>query len=675
MGNNENATALAIDQTAMIEDDHYATPMVKSMADEIQMLNPEVFSVARGSEKQTINPVSIEPVPIEPKIVRRSPDEVLNPYIPSELLMDFNNMKLRYYKEDLADIYATNLDYYDNHAAPPVKGQINIWLLFQRIKYGAIRMSEETLRTPKFVDGKKNDLYDDIKISLQCVCYPATFHVRKTLKNLKKITNLMYLDIDGFATIEDRDAFKTNIIKQYSWILMCCKSLSRLGLHVVVPVDKIIDNSDYNEKYDYISNKYFEGKLDAGAKSLTRFTVIPTDHNIFINENPATLAIDLEYREFKKSTRSVKAIPLTPCAFLEKSSSHSLDTVCQDVNPVEIDLINDSTIIDLSSTIIDLDSTKSDLLNSNNVHKTDLLNDSTSCTFSEKADSTKIDIIGEDELGIRSDQGKTLKKEVIPSTCTISPTVSSDLIINEMDSGGVREKEERKVIPTSCSFLQVLTPFKETSGVERVRNTLNFKTTIDETKFTDPNEPLYYEDGVDCMKLYLGNYYKQKVIDGYRHDAIGLIGVHLIYLNSSPNQKSDIEYFLYHLNEKICTPPLTRKEVKDSFEHNWEKHTRNELDVSSFIKKKHVFWSSACTLSTNEKRKHTCTLNKTTIKAESRYKILDAIDCIHFSERKVTQANVAEASGLGVQTVKNYWHEFKPRVYISIEKYTIISVN
>lgn len=219
---------------------------------------------------------------------------------------DYDYMKFKYGKEDLHDVFATMLDTYKNISSPKVVDQVNLWELLQNIKYNFINVSDTSIMfTPKYINGVQNDAYGKIKAGFPSVCFNAKFYGYKDSSHLKSITNLMFLDIDNFKTKAEALAYRAEIISKYDWIVACNLSLSNIGLHIIITVDKIIDAKDYNDKYDFISHEYFDGILDKSSKSLTRHTIVPYDYNIYINENPKTLEIDYYYRNNEEGIRSV----------------------------------------------------------------------------------------------------------------------------------------------------------------------------------------------------------------------------------------------------------------------------------------------------------------------------------------------------------------------------------
>lgn len=226
---------------------------------------------------------------------------------------DFEDFKTISGMDDLPDFWNTELNTFANISdAPKVTGNISLFDLLYGIGHNFINLTDyKDYLTPKFVDGKPNPAYNEIKNHSKSVCYNSTYNGYKDSKYLKTITNLMFLDIDDFKSREEALAYKEKITRKYDWIISCNLSLSRLGLHILIRVDKIIDNEDYNRKYDCISAMYFDNRLDPNAKSLTRHSVIPIDSSIYINYYPKVLNINEiliainAFSDDKKSTRSV----------------------------------------------------------------------------------------------------------------------------------------------------------------------------------------------------------------------------------------------------------------------------------------------------------------------------------------------------------------------------------
>jgi len=214
--------------------------------------------------------------------------------------MDFGVFKYVSGKENLSEIFDCKLDTYNHVFSSEVIGNTSLYDLLMQIKYNLTHdISVNDFLTPKYFGDKSNPAYQTIKNSKPTTCYNATFYGSKKLENLNAVTNLMFLDIDHFKSTAEALEYKETIIRKYDWIVSCNLSLSRVGLHVIVLVDKITGNEDFNIKYDIINLFYFDGILDKGAKSLSRHTIIPYDNQIFINENPKVLAIDSKIKKVK----------------------------------------------------------------------------------------------------------------------------------------------------------------------------------------------------------------------------------------------------------------------------------------------------------------------------------------------------------------------------------------
>ena len=214
--------------------------------------------------------------------------------------MDFAVFKYVSGKENLSPIFDIKLNTFESVSKPTVTDSITLYDLLMQIKYNFLNgMTIDEYLTPKYVNGNPNKVFAEIKKKKRTVCYNATFKEYKDGKHQGEVTNLMFLDIDHFKSKNEALEYKEMIIKKYDWIVACNLSLSRIGLHVIILVDKITDNEDYNKKYDFINSFYFDGNLDKGAKSLTRHSIIPHDSQIFINENPKELLIDSIIKELK----------------------------------------------------------------------------------------------------------------------------------------------------------------------------------------------------------------------------------------------------------------------------------------------------------------------------------------------------------------------------------------
>ncbi|TLX72851.1 hypothetical protein E9993_17070 [Labilibacter sediminis] len=240
--------------------------------------------------------------------------------------INFEKIKLKFENEKISNVFDLDIDVYESIKKPNKLYSINLYELFHMIQNNFLTgISFEDYSTPKYhPNGDKNSSYDKVKSELPVVCYPAQYNGYKNLSNIKNINNLMFLEIDGFKSKEHANSYKKEITDKYNWIVACYLSLSRVGLHIVAKVDNINNNKDYNYKYDYINELYFDNLLDKNAKSLTRNSIIPCDHDIYINDNPSVLTIPDNPNvnsDSKKGIRSIikkeKGI-YTPYTFLPK---------------------------------------------------------------------------------------------------------------------------------------------------------------------------------------------------------------------------------------------------------------------------------------------------------------------------------------------------------------------
>ncbi|NMC58071.1 MAG: hypothetical protein GYA51_01550 [Candidatus Methanofastidiosa archaeon] len=218
---------------------------------------------------------------------------------------NFEYLKFKNEKEELHQVFATVLDTFPNITGASISGQTFLWEALQRIKYNLGNdIDSYTYLLPKYIDGKKNLVYDKRKVQLPAICYNASYRGYKDTAHIKSINNLMFLDIDDFPTKQEALEYKKQIIGKYKWIVACNLSLSRLGLHVIALVDEINNSEDYIQKYKFISESFFDMRLDKNSNKLTQYTVLPADYNIYINENPEVLPIEQIYAEYKKSISS-----------------------------------------------------------------------------------------------------------------------------------------------------------------------------------------------------------------------------------------------------------------------------------------------------------------------------------------------------------------------------------
>ncbi len=510
-------------------------------------------------------------------------------------LQDFDYIRFKYHKEELSEVFGTILNTFPNITGATVTGQIHLWELLQKIKYNfAENIDVEHLLTNKYIAGAKNPVYEVKKKQLPAVCYNAVFNGYKSIENVRHVTNLMFLDIDDFGSYDEVVEYQNYITQKYDWIVACNLSLSRLGLHVIILVDNITGNHDFNSKYDYISTAYFDGMLDPVSKSLSRYAVISADYNIYINENPKVLEINRILNQEEKGIRSV----------------------------------NNTNAIDNEKGICSVHNTESEYLKGiRSVYNTndDELEEGTRSAYNTNHQET--------EKGIRS---AYKKREEIYTPYTLC----SNSFLNQMMNDSAREQN------------------------------LIFRQTIAESSFKNPDIPLYFPEGIDVMEMNLFALKDRKLRESRGTSAkrlsfLGSITVKLMYLNAVTPVKPIKEVrrailrFVVSINKKYCEPPVPHREVLNSFNANWKKFKKGELDFSNYYTKKKAFWSQRSTLSSNEKRKITCTLKNEPVVIESKRKILEAIATLNNEGEKITQKKVGSMPGLTLPLVKKYRNFFK----------------
>jgi hypothetical protein len=208
-----------------------------------------------------------------------------------------NQSNYEYLKTELGykldPVFKTKIDIFYNVKEPKVAGQVRLIDLLEFIRRDHLfypdAISNIILINNKI---KGEPGFEKLKSSMPLAAYNANFLKYKKKENLISPTNIMFLDIDNFYTQEEMLTYKNSIIKKYKWIIACYQSISKKGLHILAKVDKIYSNEDFNSKYEYVNQKYFEGRLDKYAKSLTRAAIISNDINIYINRTPTRLFLN-----------------------------------------------------------------------------------------------------------------------------------------------------------------------------------------------------------------------------------------------------------------------------------------------------------------------------------------------------------------------------------------------
>ncbi len=214
---------------------------------------------------------------------------------------ELNYFYLSEYGYELDSVFGWKIDVFHSVKEPEVIGRLKLIDLLEFIRRDHLFYPDSISNIIQINNSVKGEPgYEEIKTSLPIVSYNANFHMYKNMENMISPTNIMFLDIDNFNSREELLEYKNNIIYKYKWIIACYQSISKKGLHIIIKTDEISSNEDFNNKYEYVNNNYFRGRLDKYAKSLTRGAVISYDTNIYINEHPELL--NLNDRNISKIT-------------------------------------------------------------------------------------------------------------------------------------------------------------------------------------------------------------------------------------------------------------------------------------------------------------------------------------------------------------------------------------
>ena len=199
-----------------------------------------------------------------------------------------------------SNFYNILIDNYNNYLNSNVIKSTPLFEVFNQYYLDTI-----VERVSKYKDDAHNILnleYRKYKDSLHTVCYPATFEGKKKLCNLKSVTNLVFLDIDGLKSKDEAIELRNEYFQKYNWICFSPLSASELGFHMIINTSGIYNNCNsveemefnYNNTVQYLSYHFFNGLLDMNSRSLTRHSCISQDKTILKNDNPEILKINIE---------------------------------------------------------------------------------------------------------------------------------------------------------------------------------------------------------------------------------------------------------------------------------------------------------------------------------------------------------------------------------------------
>lgn len=129
---------------------------------------------------------------------------------------------------------------------------------------------------------------DERKKNLPIACFGGKFKARKS-DQLIDASGLLTLDFDNVDIKQ-----VSNLLKQDENVYAYFQSPSGEGLKALLRIDKVKNDSDYKEYYDYIYKNRYKGLLDASGKDINRACFFCYDPNIVINKNAKVLKIDLQ---------------------------------------------------------------------------------------------------------------------------------------------------------------------------------------------------------------------------------------------------------------------------------------------------------------------------------------------------------------------------------------------
>jgi len=132
------------------------------------------------------------------------------------------------------------------------------------------------------------------------------------------------------------------------------------------------------------------------------------------------------------------------------------------------------------------------------------------------------------------------------------------------------------------------------------QNSIYYSTPIPDIEFENINTPVIYVGGKDVLEINLFPFKKRKVQEGYRNKTIGRIGSMLIALNPKAEPKQ-LESALLSINNNYCYPPQSSSEVLKSFNSNYKKYNKGQLNINKFLTSKTIFWHPLCQLNRKER--------------------------------------------------------------------------
>ncbi|PHS10024.1 MAG: hypothetical protein COA88_03055 [Kordia sp.] len=212
------------------------------------------------------------------------------------------------------------INLYDNVKNPDVKDKIYIEDILDKIKNPDENTKDE-IKSARFILKKLGkEQYDKVKKTLPCCTFNFLFNKRKTNKNLKEATGLIYLDLD----------YNTEIDINNDYIYASWLSLSKTGRGILVKVDGLtLDN--FKDTYNFIAG-LLNVDADDNARKATQFTILSYDPDIHIN-NDSTIVSAVEDIILEKKVHNTYTI--------RKEKEYVVDEMCNNFNDIKYNNFND----------------------------------------------------------------------------------------------------------------------------------------------------------------------------------------------------------------------------------------------------------------------------------------------------------------------------------------------
>lgn len=181
----------------------------------------------------------------------------------------------------------------------------DVYEQLERIKSGKSKDLVNQIRTLAKEKG------NEVKKELPGVCFNGTFKHRSK-NGLKSHSGLIVLDFDNFATQDDAEAFKSQIINDV-FVFAAWISPSGKGVKVLVRIPQ--DELNHKKYFDALKKHFNSDFWDDSGSDVSRFCYESYDPEIYINLDSA-LWSQIEEEEIEQIGSVVVAIPLTSEALI-----------------------------------------------------------------------------------------------------------------------------------------------------------------------------------------------------------------------------------------------------------------------------------------------------------------------------------------------------------------------